>query len=98
MPLGVYATSGIDSIIHRKFVSHLYDMDMGGTLMIATGMNLFPFDSSLLKRTLFRNSNTEYLTYLQDVCWHKWDADLAQRNEVADSSPTLYQYLRNIYE
>ena len=98
MPLGVYATSGIDSIIHRKFVSHLYDMDMGGTLMIATGMNLFPFDSSLLKRTLFRNSNTEYLTYLQDVCWHKWDADLDQRNEFANSAPTLYQYLKSKYD
>ena len=98
MQLGVYATYGIDSLIHRKFVSHLYDIEMGGSMMIATGMNLFPIDSSLLKRTLFRNANTEYVTYLKDICWHKWDADLAERNEFADSATTLYQYLKNKYE
>ncbi len=97
MPLGIYSTFGIDSLIHNKFVSHMYDINMGGTLMIATGMNLFPIDNSLLKRTLFRNNNTEYLNYLRDVCWHKWDADLAQREALADSMPTLYSFLAEKY-
>lgn len=97
MQLGVYSTFGIDNVIHRKFVTTWFDNDMGGTLCIATGMNLFPIDDSVVRRNLFRNGNFEYLNYLTDVCWLKWDADLAQRNLLADTLPTLNAFLTERY-
>lgn len=98
MPLGVYSTYGIDNLIHRKFVTSWFDNDMGGTMCIATGMNLFPLDSSGIKRSLFRNNNKNYLDYARDVCWIKWDTDLNQRNKLADDAPTLYTYLSKKYD
>ena len=98
MQLGVYSTFGIDNLIHRKFVTSWFDTDMGGIMCIATGMNVFPMDDSVIKRSLFRNNNSSYLNYVQSVCWPLWDAELEKRNKLADSSPTLYEYLSKKYE
>ena len=97
MPLGVYSTFGFDNLIHRKFVTQWFDQDMGGTMCIATGMNIFPLDSSVLKRQLFRNNNKNYLNYAIDSCWPAWDKDLKDRNEIAKTAPTLYSYLKEKY-
>lgn len=97
MPLGIYSTFGVDNIIYRRYVSNIYDNDMGGTLCVATGMNFLPMDYSYLKRISFRFNSYDYVENLQKNFTY-WDMLLNQRKEYVKTFPTIYEFLKQKYE
>jgi tryptophan halogenase len=96
MPLGIYSTFGVDNIIYRRYVSNIYDNDMGGTLCVATGMNFLPMDYSYLKRISFRFNSYDYVENLQKN-FSYWDMLLNQRKEYVKTFPTIYEFLKQKY-
>jgi tryptophan halogenase len=97
MSLGIYSTFGIDNLIYRKYVSNVYDNDMGGMLCISAGMNFLPYDESTVKRITFRFGQMDYVNHLKEKCFPFWDHLLKTRKQITDSAPTVYKFLKEKY-
>ena len=96
MPLGMYNTSGIDNLMFRRMNTHSYDFDMGGIVCIATGMNYFPIDKSLIER--FKHQN-QYYDLENELArnFERWTSVKDSRIEAVKNCPTLYKFLEERY-
>jgi len=86
---------GFAELAERKINISRYEPN-AGINCIATGMNYFPVDSNLIEDWAFFD-NIDYYEQTKSV-FYKWDVLKSIWQQEADTSPTMYQYLKeNIY-
>lgn len=85
-----------EDFIFKRMHRMSYDFDLGGMNCIAPGMGFFPIDESAIKRSIYLNKH-DSLLMLMDGVFKQWDENKANWKKVVDSSPTLYQFLKDNY-
>jgi tryptophan halogenase len=91
---GEYLGFGFEHTIYKRDVNSGFDVGMGGTPMIAVGLNYLPFYQNNLKMGQYKTGDD--LSHLQDA-FDVWEANKTYWRTVADSAPTIYQYLKDKY-
>lgn len=88
--VGVYKSFGFDNVVYHRDVISSFNVGMGGSLLIATGLNYFPIDLATIKRTEFKYGVN--MSFVNDS-FIVWEANKEHWQRIADASPTLYNYL-----
>lgn len=92
---GVYITYGFDNLIYKRDVLSQFDEHLGGAVFIAAGLNYFPITAPVIKRSEFKFKRK--LDFVADV-FKIWENNKVHWTNVADSAPTLYQYLKEKFD
>lgn len=91
---GEYMNYGFENLIYHRDVMSSFENRMGGSMIIGVGLNYFPIYEANLKRGEYKTG--QRLDHLQDT-FDIWEANKAYWRSVADSAPTLYEYLKEKY-
>jgi flavin-dependent dehydrogenase len=91
---GEYSTFGFENLIYHRDVVSIFENRMGGAIAIAVGLNYLPITAASVLRGEYKSG--ERLDYLQDT-FDVWEANKIHWRRIADSSPTLYDYLKEKY-
>jgi len=91
---GMYLSYGFDNLIYHRDVINSFDQSQGGAPAIAVGLGHFPMDASVIKKTEYRQRKS--LSFVNDTI-EIWENNKEYWKRVADSSPTIYEYLKEKY-
>ena len=91
---GTYLSYGFENAIYHRDVVSAFTPGMGGTVCIGTGLNYFPIDQSVIRRTEYKHRQS--LAHVNAV-FEIWESNKAYWQSVADKSPTIFQYLTEKY-
>lgn len=91
---GEYSTFGFENLIYHRDVVSIFENRMGGAISIAVGLNYLPITSANVLRGEYKTG--EKLDYLQDT-FDIWESNKTHWKRIADSAPTIYEYLKEKY-
>jgi len=91
---GTYKQYGFDNLIYKRDVLSQFDESCGGALFIAAGLNYFPIVENNIKHSEFKFNHS--LNYVEDA-FEIWENNKEHWKSVADTAPTLYQFLKEKY-
>jgi flavin-dependent dehydrogenase len=91
---GEYMNFGFENLIYHRDVISSFENRMGGSICIAVGLNYFPISKANVLRAEYKTGKS--LNFVNDA-FDVWEANKDHWNKVAESAPTIYEFLKEKY-